>query len=314
MKPSDTRHRHSYIRFAAVLAVFVCCAVGLALAQAPAKAPRLDLSNPDDALKAFRKMQSPLEDGKPTIFWFQGGVYSRLPGERDRLLFVYQAMNIRASKTIVEPGRGYGFRQVSREILLYLDPKTKEIVRTWKNPWTGKEVEVVHVANDPVNTRPMFAQGPSGPFTFDATIKEGTGFYQLDVPLFYTNALGGPYQQYVGGEYQGIELFTFFFNEKQLLDASPADLNDVPVAWARVSQFMPWMEMGSRVGYLVFSGAGRRVSSFDALPDVLKNEINTRYPEYKVPPALDDARPNETSWTYFKKLVDKKKAQAPVQK
>ena len=57
--------------------------------------------------------------------------------------------------------------------------------------------------------------------------------------------------------------------------------------------------------------AGKKVSGFDALPDVLKNEVAARYPEYRTPPALDDARPNETSWTYFKKIIDKKKAQAP---
>ena len=36
----------------------------------------------------------------------------------------------------------------------------------------------------------MFKGGPTGPFTFDATINEGTGIYQFDVPLFYKNALG----------------------------------------------------------------------------------------------------------------------------
>ena len=126
-------------------------------APPPLSPPPLDLSNPDDAVKVSRKIQSTLEDGKPTLYWFQGNVYSRIPGERDRLLFTYQAMNVRASKALSEAGRGYGFRHVSREILLYLDPKTKEVVRTWKNPWTGKDVEVVHVANDPVNSRPMFA-------------------------------------------------------------------------------------------------------------------------------------------------------------
>ena len=228
-----------------------------------------------------RKIQSALEDGKPTVYWFQGNVYSRIPGERDRLLFTYQAFNIRASKALVEPGRGYGFRHVSREILLYLDPKTKEVIRTWKNPWTGKDVEVVHVANDPVNSRGTFAQGPAGPFRLDATFKEGLGIYQVEVPLWYTNPLGGEYQQYVGGDYQCIELFTFYFNEKQMLDSTITDAPDINVAWSRVSQFLPWMEMGGRVGYMVFSGAGKKVAGFDALPDVLKNEVAARYPEYQ---------------------------------
>jgi hypothetical protein len=329
VSPLRTRHRGRFVR-SGLVAVVILLAVAFAVARAqptPAStattvaqkkgapaalpaAPRLDLNNPDDALKAARKLDSSLEDGKPTTFAFQGNVLSRVPGEKDRLLFNFVAMNIRASKTLSEPGRGYGYRMVSRELLIYKDPKTKEVLRTWKNPWTGKEVEVVHVSNDPVNTRPMFAQGPDGPFRFNATIQDGLGVFQEDVPLFYTNPLGGDYQQYVGGDYQGIEMFMYFFNEKELLDASP-DAPGVQVGWTRVSQFLPWMEMGGRVGYMIFSGACRKVSGFDALPDALKAEINARYPEYKVPPPLDDTRPNVTSWSYFKKWVDQKRAAAP---
>ena len=35
-----------------------------------------------------------------------------------------------------------------------------------------------------------------------------------------------------------------------------------------------------------------------------KDEIATNYPVYRTPPPGDDARPNETSWTYFKKAVE----------
>ena len=49
--------------------------------------------------------------------------------------------------------QGRGFRSVSREIQMYLDPTTNEVIDTWKNPWTEKDIEVLHVANDPVNMR-----------------------------------------------------------------------------------------------------------------------------------------------------------------
>ncbi len=293
--------------------VFVGLAVAsLALplgAHLRAQQARLDVSNPDDAVRAMRKIQSSLVDGKPTVFWFQGSIFSRVPGEADRLLFSYQAMNVRATKTVVEPGRGYGYRMVSREVLLYQDPKTKEVLRTWKNPWTGKECDVVHVANDPVNSPPTFALGPRGPATFPGFFKDGIGFWTLEIPLWYTNPLGGEYQAYVGGQDQSIELFNFFFREDQVLDASP-DAPDVTIGWARVSGWLPWMEMGSRAGQLVVNGSGRRLASWDRLPEVLKTEIDARYPGFKTPPPLDDARPNETSWTVFKKFIDKKKADA----
>jgi hypothetical protein len=43
--------------------------------------------------------------------------------------------------------------------MVSLDPKTNEIVDRWQNPWTGETVEVIHVANDPVNMRqPRYAR------------------------------------------------------------------------------------------------------------------------------------------------------------
>lgn len=294
-----------------VLGGVAVCLLGAVLSAGLSAQQRLNLSNPDDAVKAMRKFQASLVDGQPVVFWWQGNIYSRIPGERDRLLFTYQGMNIRAAVTVTESGRGYGYRQVSREILLYMDPQTQQVLRTWKNPWTGKEVEVVHVSNDPVNSRPMFAQGPGGPFRFPGFFKDGLGFLAMEVPLFYTSPLGGDYQQYVGGEYQAMEIFNFYFPEEQLLDGRP-DMTDVSVSWCRISGWLPWMEMGSRVGTMIYNGVGRRLSSWDRLPDVLKAEIKANYPAYTVPPPLDDTRPNETSWTFFKKYIDKKKTKAPV--
>ena len=211
-----------------------------------------------------------------------------------------------AGSEVSEPGKGYGYRMVSRELLLYTDPQTGAVLRTWKNPWTGKEVEVVHVANDPVNQPPLFAQGgPRGPFKWQPPIKEGKGFYALEVPLLYKNPLGGEYQDHVGGAYQAIEMFGFFFDEKDLL--GPGEDCQTMVSWARTSQWLPWMEMGSLAGWLQYTGHGQRVSGFDALPDLIKQEVAASYPEYTGPPPLDDTRPNETSWTYFKKRIDAKR-------
>ena len=48
------------------------------------------------------------------------------------------------------------------QILLYLAPKTGEVLRTFDNPWTGEANEVIHVANDPVNGRPSFGVNDDG--------------------------------------------------------------------------------------------------------------------------------------------------------
>jgi hypothetical protein len=276
-------------------------------AAAPPPPPRLDLSKPEDVVTANRKIQSSTIDGKPMIFDFWGKTYSRVPGERDRLLFTWHAMNIRATKTVTDEKGQKGYKMVSREVVFYEDPATGEILRKWKNPWTGKEVEVVHVANDPVNQGGTFPVGPRGPAKWTGVSKEGLGVMALEVPLFYKNPLGGDYQENVGGFYHATEMFLFYYRDDELLDPAKDTVMNVQVGWTRLSSWLPWMEMSGRVGELYFHGAGVKTDSFDKLSETTRKEIEANYPIYKTPPDLDDNRPNETSWTYFKKLTDSKK-------
>ncbi len=266
-----------------------------------AREKKLDLNNPESVLKAYRKIFCSLVDGEPVIYWWQGQVYSRVPGEKDRKLFQIQGTNVRACVTLTNENKAYGYRMVSREVMLYLDPETGQILRNWQNPWTNKEVEVFHVANDPVNSRPRFASKTS---QFEGTIKNNKVIVSFNIPLFYTNPLGGDYQEYVGGTYHAMEMFSFFLPESQLLSGRLDRVRDVTIGWTRISQWLPWMKMGDRVGMLVFQGAGMGLDSWDKLPLVLRREIEANYPKFKSPPPLDDTRPNQTTWTNFKQKID----------
>lgn len=265
---------------------------------------RLDLGKPEDVLKATQKIYCSLEDGAPVYFWWKGSVYSRVPGELDRHLFNVEGMSARACKRVMDPARGVGFRLVSREALFYLDPQTDRILKKWKNPFSGSECDVLHVFNDPVNQPPAYA-GPET--TFKGTIQQGRFILSLEVPLFYRNPLGGDYQDYIGGNYHAIEMFNFFGTENDLLDGTQNEIQDLTISWHRVSDWLPWMEMGDRPGMLIFVTSGKRLASIEKLPVRLKNEIRRSHPLYLSPPPLDDARPNETSWTYFKKTMEGRK-------
>ncbi len=271
----------------------------------------LDMNNPDDVVKMDRKLASSLKDGEECVYYWEGNVYTRIAGEKDRHLFKYWGMNIRTSKGFQDPEKGYGFRHVSRELLIYLDPKTGEPVKNWKNPWTNEMVNVVHVANDPVNGRGVtWAKGgPNGPAKFRGWESEGKIMQTSEVPLFYENPLAGEYQEYVGGTYHAMEIFNFVIDKDELLDASKDAAYPV-IAWSRISKFLPWLKMGDRQGYMIFSGAGKKLKGgFEAMPDVFKKYIATEFPTYNHAPPTDDTRPNETSWTYFKKKMAEKKAQ-----
>jgi hypothetical protein len=292
--------RISYTRGAVLLAALL--STSIATAAKPGKT--LDLGTPEGALEAFRKIQCSTEDQRPTVYYWVGETYGRVDGEPDRLLFRFEGMNVRQCMTVTDPVRGKGFRQVSREVLYYKDPTTGAILDEWKNPWTGDTVKVIHIANDPVNFRgPIFPKGTDGkPYRGDLQVNGDHWWGTTTVPLFYRNPLAGDYQDYVGGMYHATEMFNFFGRVSDLTDTRKPSA-DVDVAWSRMSEWLPWMKMRGRAGLLYFNGAGRKLDSFADLPESMRKTIEARNPTFVVPPPVDDARPNETSWSYFKKML-----------
>lgn len=292
--------------FTAALAALLPMAANAQSKRAPAM---LDINKPEDAIQVSRKFQCSMKDNEPVVYHWSGRGYSRVQGEADRLLFLVEGMNVRACVTVNDPVRGVGYRLVSRELMFYLDPKTGKPLRKWLNPWTGKEVEVMHVANDPVNSRPTYVKGPNGePFTLPTVrVENGRVFMPFEAPLFYKNPLAGDYQEYVGNFYHAMEIFDFNAEASDVLDPKKNTARPA-VAWVRIAQWLPWMEMSGRNGGVVFNAVGQVVDGIDALPQVIKDEIAASYPEYRTPPPGDDPRPNETSWTYFKKQLEARKA------
>jgi len=274
------------------------------LTTAIAAAP--DLSTPEGQLLALRRIQCSEIDGKPVTYYWKGVAYSRVPGEPDRQLFKVEGMNVRHCGPLPGSKNKVEFRLISREILLFEDPVTGEVLRTWTNPWTGKTLDVVQVANDPVNGNYGLLGRDGNPTRLPFEVLGNQWWLTTAVPLFYTNPLGGDYQRYVGGTYHVTELFNFFGAVDDLGNGKK-DGAESAVSWQRLSPWLPWMEMGDRAGMLYFHTAGRKLATWDDLSPTLKAEIETSYPAYRDPPPLNDQRPNETSWTDFKKIIDARK-------
>ncbi|MFQ5634161.1 MAG: DUF1838 family protein [Gammaproteobacteria bacterium] len=245
-----------------------------------------------------------LRDRRVRFGIFEGRAYSRIPGEKDRHIFNVLGVNTRQCGTVTDAKRGPGFRSVSREVMLYLDPETNAVLDTWKNPWTGNDVEVVHVANDPVNMRaPRFETDENGaPITATLRLYGDIAMTSFEVPLFYDNPLGGEYQAYVGGHYHAMEIFNTTYVADEILHAE--SLGRSYISWVRVAQWLPWMEMGSRPGLMIVNATGFSSWKREDIPEPLMSVLRERYPSYFEPPPVDDARPNETSWTVFRKRLE----------
>lgn len=282
------------------------CGVALALsvaASGPLLAAQLDPNDPDDALTIGRKIGCSTVDGEPITYWWHGRAYSRRMGERDKHLFNVEGMNVRSCTSVNDAEKGNGYKLVSREILLYKDPKTDEVLATWDNPWTGETVDVLHVANDPVNFTSYTIGRDGKPATFGGTVLGDRWWTTTTVPLFYPNPLASDYQKEIGGTYHATEMFNFLGDTESLFDTDTTTA-EVQVGWVRMSDWLPWMMMEGREGVIYMHTAGRKLDSWDDMSDTMKNEIRQHYPDYVSPPPSDDPRRNETSWIYYKKVRD----------
>lgn len=304
------------MRFALLTATLTAAAFGAVTLLTPAVEARpaakptparagaaIDLATPAGGVTAMRKIWCTMTDGEPVVWYWKGEVFSRKVGEADKKLFNVEGINVRTCGKVSDPKRGDGVRSVSREILLYLDPKTNQVLSKWNNPWTGQTVDVLHIANDPVNGEFWPTNRDGSPFKFNGEIIADKWFLTTTVPLFYKNPLAGDYQEEAGGQYHATEMFNFMGEASDLTDPK-INSADAKIGWVRLSDFLPWMKMGSREGVLYFHTAGTKLHNWDAVSETMKSEVAKYYPEYRTPPPLDDKRPNETSWTYYKKVRD----------
>ena len=256
----------------------------------------LDLSSPGGALRNFMRVRASL-DGSDVVTWFAGSVSAMIPGEPWRgPLLGFEGYNVARAV----PAEG-GFDLLSREAAFYLDPRSGQILRSWSNPSTGEDVDVIHVWNDPVNFR-FREQMPHGPFRVPFREMNGTLFFTSDVFLAYPSPL--PRAQFPDNSqndtYQAAELFGFTCDRADLEGDAPG----VPatVSWTRIAPWLPWMRMADRPGQLVYHCEGMRLGSFNELPDQVRAEVEENDARYRTAPT-DFTEPNETSWTYFRKLV-----------
>lgn len=273
------------------------------VAAAPAQ---IDLNTPEGVVAANRKMGCDLRDGVAVTYYWAGDAYSRRQGEADKLLFRAEGMNIRQCMSITDPVRGAGYRMVSRELLIYRDARTGDVLKKWTNPWSGEVVDVLHVANDPVNSS-SFVKGRDGqPARWTGSILGNVWMSSTTVPLFYSNPLAGAYQAEIGGTYHATEMFNFSGDLANLLDPTITTAQ-ARITWVRVSDWLPWMKMAGREGAIYFNTTGRKLDNFDQMPSPLRSELMANYPAYVAPPPLDDTRPNETSWSHFKDVREGRK-------
>ncbi|MEO5962131.1 MAG: DUF1838 family protein [Thermomonas sp.] len=262
--------------------------------------PALDLKTDAGSIEAMVKMRCSLDQKDDVILWWDGTVFAQMPQKKPVALMGFEGYNIcRAEKQ----ADGV-WRLLTRELTFYRDLKTGKIIDQWDNPYTSARNDVLHVANDPVNN----VLNPPGRPSVMPWVQSGDQLMlTMNIPLAYPNPLSPKEfpKQSSGEMYEGSEHFMFFVSRKDI--DNPA-LKQVPTsyAWTRIGPWLPWMEMGTSPGNLLYIAQGTKKASISELPADIQERVRTTYPEYATAPR-EWVTPNMTSWTVYKQWFERQK-------
>jgi hypothetical protein len=262
----------------------------------------LNLDDAKDNLKALLKLQADLS-GADVLSGFPGKVWGWVPGKGNTLLF--NTYGIGCSH-IEEVENGYNFYH--RELLYYLDPQTNEVLKVWNNPYTGKKVEVRHILNDPVNRFYPFAGGRfAPPFPYD--VYGNDIVFQISVFRFDPSPMSrADYPLHSADDnYQSAELWGMIGRIEEVMDPEVTSASCV-TSWSRVSQWLPFMEMGDAPGIMVFHSHSYKLMGGAAeLPANILAYTEKNHPKYlESPREWTGLRDNKSQVTESKKEIDKR--------
>ncbi|NEO39491.1 MAG: DUF1838 domain-containing protein [Moorea sp. SIOASIH] len=232
--------------------------------------------------------------GKQLYYSWEGDIWwVEAPGKPKEKLFSIIGMNATKGFLKTDPEYGEIGHRLNREIGLFCDPETKEILSHWQPKENSQKLPVVHIAN-------RMVQGSVRERKI--VIPKGQGYITRinKIPLEYPHPLAQEpkFKDYCSGEtFKGVEYFTSSFSRPGFKGAPSAE-------WARDCPWMPWMKLGyGHPARLHFETTISRVESFEELNPKLVELVRSKLPIYEFTPDQCD-EPNITSSIYFKKHFD----------
>jgi Protein of unknown function (DUF1838) len=253
--------------------------------------PYLDMRTGAGNKLGYARIQGDLNFGKPKFFWFKGYGMAIEPNKKIENLMGTAGFGV----IRLAPGPNGSIRRMCREVIIYTDLKTGEVLDQWKNPLTNETVKVVHVANDPFNyviedhfpQPPKFGNlnqeaPPKIPFILPWYQHGDQIAMEIHIHLLYPNALRPDkwVRESAGPMVQASEFFAHHLKAADLQNPKLTTV-DYQGVWNRITPWLPWMLMGQRPGmmqYACFMGTTKNLE--EVLDKRLLDYCEKHYKKY----------------------------------
>lgn len=245
---------------------------------APGPLPRpggkgLNLTDPDDYLKAVLKMRGALDE-KLVIGFTLGRYYGVVD---NTLTYLYDLLA--AAFFLYRPRKDGSYEDRTFEIAYFTDPATGLPLETFLNPYTNKRVKVPQTRLGPTDRtltrqariipRGMPAGGVFDDRFLPAKVVGDDVWITEQYNVYLPPGLLGPHP--------------FRFNELTTAHARKSDLDNPALTRVPTTtntqilvSWRPWLEMTDQRGHMNLASAGRMLSRVEDLPDTYL-ELGHRY-------------------------------------
>lgn len=248
-----------------------------ALALSPQRA--LDLTDPRVALTTYVKLRG--STANETVFQsYEGDIFLVADGKVGIPLCGFQGIQKSLWRN---DGKG-GFRNADYDVGFYVDYHTREILREWRNPVTGRTVEVFHYRGGP--TGGHFGQGAQAKDVYG----DAKGRWSVvGDHIWHTSANWGerpnpmlPHDWPLassGETLLGSMSISFAGRVSEVADPAVA-MAPGWQTWTNTTAWMPWMEMGQRPGFNLWRWIGAKGIDPRAIDPALVAAAESVWPGY----------------------------------
>jgi hypothetical protein len=253
------------------------CASATATAESKLKERReLDLSNPEEAVKAYAKIVGSLSRQRLFLQYY-GEIYSIVPGEVQRPLFQLKGL-VRADWRPNDDGSYY---YENYDHGLFCDFESGEVLSSYKNPFTGEINTPLHYKSGPAASTLGLGEGQENPVKKDWRIT-GDQIFVSDSRL---NSFTNPVSPEKWGKASTGEkvhysyLSTYLANTDDVADPTIDTVNS-DHTWTFVTNYPAWMMVGDMPGNVMWRWIGKKFSDPAEIDPYIAQEVEKRAPKF----------------------------------
>lgn len=287
-------------------------AAPVAAGALPKRSRRLDLSRPEDHLRAYIKMSASEEQGAETYLVYEGMTFGVTEGLQ--MVPLYGMLGFSPVRTFLMPDGTW--RILGSEAAVFTDLASGAVLDTWRNPYLDdRAVKVWHLRTGPINLpiNPQRSISTGGWRMLRPSIYGTNGFFmpiterdgQLIVTLDAQTNRKNPLDPMIWKAESGGETMRYSEHNTWRIRRADVENPDMPsppifASWHTNKEWRPWMLMGRRPGHIYNHLIAYKVKSPAEAPRVLIDYYERTAPEFLSAPR-EWTGTYLTDWDHFMK-------------